>query len=103
MVAVLEMNDRTERELWEAGKSAFWLDPDRWHKVPFGMDGRLKPFWMYLHRRPGCSLRFNPETLEVEEVGVQVAVGVNIPDAMPIYRLDDLNRLYLVGWRPWPQ
>lgn len=37
-----------ERELWAAGKSAFWLHPDRWVDVPIDDRGHLEPFWMSL-------------------------------------------------------
>lgn len=96
--------DAQERDLWEAGKSAFWLDPDRWHNVPFGMDGRLKPFWMYLDRRPTAKLSNSIKIKGViVDTNTQAFRFQLTPAEMPVYRLDRLNVLRLVGWRPWPQ
>lgn len=42
--------ERRERALWEAGPSAFWLDPDRWYGV---RDPHRDMLWHHLHERPG--------------------------------------------------
>lgn len=46
------VQDRLDAALWSPGSTAFWLDPDRWHGVPMGRDGRLEPFWLHLDKRP---------------------------------------------------
>lgn len=41
--------DARDRQLWETGRSAFWLDPDRWYGCD---DPRRDMIWMHLDERP---------------------------------------------------
>lgn len=57
LVSAISVEDQLAERLWSPGCSAFWLDPDRWHGVPMGADGRLEPFWLHLDKGAAADAR----------------------------------------------
>lgn len=95
------VQDQLEAALWTPGCSAFWLDPDRWHGVPMGADGRLDAFWLHLDKRAPPAKR-KARTLSGSSTGWDSGGCPPPPPPSsctikPRYRIDDLGRLYLVA------
>lgn len=63
-LSAITVQDQLDAALWSPGCSAFWLDPDRWHGVPIGADGRLEAFWLHLDKRPKAAKRKAREVVE---------------------------------------
>lgn len=96
--------DAHERRLFEADRTAFWLDPDRWN-API-IRGRHDIFWM--HERPDPNfvlkaldqLRIEAQAemmkrkleLNMMRCGIERAADLFHPGAM--IRIDDLGRPY---------